>query len=76
MGILLFLSFMYVSSSVPFPSGSYAYSQLVPVTPSDQIGPAMSEFLWQYRGLDLLFQTLVLFATSICCLAMLRRELR
>jgi multisubunit Na+/H+ antiporter MnhB subunit len=35
----------------------------------------MSGFLWDFRGLDLFFQTLLLFATAICCLAMLKEEL-
>jgi hypothetical protein len=34
----------------------------------------MSGFLWNFRGLDLLMQTLILFATAISCLALLREE--
>ena len=36
----------------------------------------VSSFLWEYRGFDLLTQALLLFATAMCCLAMLREERR
>jgi hypothetical protein len=73
--VLLFISFMYVVNT-PFPADERAHypSQSVSTSDPNEIGPSMSGFLWGYKGFDLLMQTLVLFATSICCLAMLRRE--
>ena len=60
----------------PFPSSTLVHSELIPTKPGSQIGGAMSGFLWDYRGMDLVFQTLILFTTAICCLAMLREEMR
>jgi multisubunit Na+/H+ antiporter MnhB subunit len=71
---LLFLSFLYVVSSTPFPHAVYRSRELLPTQPSDALGGEMSNFLWNFRGLDLLMQTLVLFATAISCLALLREE--
>lgn len=72
--LLLFASFMYIVSTASFPAGSYAHSELIPTNPSSGIGGAMSNFLWNFRGLDLLIQTIILFTTAVCCLAMLREE--
>ncbi|MGD0803139.1 MAG: hypothetical protein ABSA11_03600 [Candidatus Bathyarchaeia archaeon] len=71
---LLFLSLIYVVSSTPFPHASYRSDELKPTEPSDALGSEMSGFLWNFRGLDLLMQTLILFATAISCLALLREE--
>ncbi len=72
--LLLFASFMYIVSTVSFPAGSFVHGELIPTNPPSGIGGAMSTFLWNFRGLDLLIQTIVLFATAVCCLAMLREE--
>ena len=72
--VLIFISLIFIVSSVPFPSSVFMGGQFIPTSPSDQIGPAMSGFLWDFRGFDLLMVTLVLFGVSICCLAMLREE--
>jgi multisubunit Na+/H+ antiporter MnhB subunit len=74
LSVLLFASFMYIVSTVPFPGGSYVHSELIPTNPPSRIGGAMSTFLWNFRGLDLLIQTIVLFTTAVCCLALLREE--
>jgi len=74
LSVLLFASFMYIVSTVSFPAGSYVHGELIPTNPPSGIGGAMSTFLWNYRGLDLLMQAVVLFATAVCCLAMLREE--
>lgn len=71
---LLFLSFLYVVSSTPFPHATYRSRELLPIQPSEELGGEMSNFLWNFRGLDLMMQTLVLFATAISCLALLREE--
>jgi len=39
---------------------------------ASQLGGGFSGFLWEYRGLDLAFQVLVLFAAAFSCLALLR----
>jgi multisubunit Na+/H+ antiporter MnhB subunit len=72
--VLLFLSLIYIVSSTPFPHASRDLATLLPIEPSDRLGSEMSSFLWDFRGLDLLMQTLILFATAISCLALLREE--
>jgi multisubunit Na+/H+ antiporter MnhB subunit len=72
--VLLFLSFLYLVSSTPFPHASYRSRELLPTEPADALGVEMSSFLWNFRGLDLVIQTLILFATAISCLALLREE--
>ena len=71
---LLFLSLLYVVSSTPFPHAKYRSRELLPIEPTDALGGEMSNFLWNFRGLDLMMQTLILFATAISCLALLREE--
>lgn len=68
--------FLYILASEPFPGSSLVHSEMIPVQPGSRIGGAMSGFLWDFRGMDLLFQTLVLFTTATCCLALLREEMR
>jgi multisubunit Na+/H+ antiporter MnhB subunit len=68
--------FLYILASEPFPSSSLVHSEMIPIQPGSRIGGAMSGFLWDFRGMDLMFQTLVLFTTATCCLALLREEMR
>ena len=72
--VLLFLSFLYLVSSTPFPHASYRSRELLPTETADALGAEMSGFLWNFRGLDMVIQTLILFATAISCLALLREE--
>jgi len=74
LGALLFFSFLLVVINEPFPVHSFRHGELVPIRPLRDIGMAVSGFLWEYRGFDLLMQALVLFVTAMCCLAMLREE--
>ena len=71
---LLFFSFLYVITSTPFPHTTYRSTRPLHIEPTDALGREMSGFLWDFRGLDLIMQTLVLFATAISCLALLREE--
>ncbi len=72
---LLLVAFVYLISSTPFPHASYtSIGTELPVSQGVDLGAGMSRFMWDYRGLDLMAQTLVLFATAIACLAMLREE--
>ncbi|MCX6648447.1 MAG: hypothetical protein NTV61_03560 [Candidatus Bathyarchaeota archaeon] len=71
---LLFLSLLYVVSTTPFPHASFLSRELLSTQQADQLGGEMSNFLWNFRGLDLMMQTLILFATAISCLALLREE--
>jgi len=73
---LIFGALTLVLVSAPFPSSRLVHSELISTQPGSQIGGAMSGFLWDFRGLDLVFQTLILFTTAICCLALLREEIR
>lgn len=71
--ILLFASLTYMLLKTPFKATPFIHEEIVSAEePSSEIGRAMSNFLWERRGFDLLMQTLVLFATAVCCLAMLR----
>ena len=71
---LLFLSLLYVVSTDPFPHAQYLSRELLSTRDADALGGEMSNFLWNFRGLDLMMQTLILFATAISCLALLREE--
>jgi multisubunit Na+/H+ antiporter MnhB subunit len=71
---LLFLSLIFVVFSTPFPHAKYRSRELLPIEPADALGGEMSNFLWNFRGFDLMMQTLILFATAISCLALLREE--
>lgn len=68
----LFASLMYVLLSTLFPVAHFIPGQLTHTEPFDEIGKNVSGFLWENRGLDLLIESLLLFATAVCCLAMLK----
>lgn len=72
--LLILASLIYILSNEPFPVSERVHNRMIPVEPEQGIGGAMSEFLWNFRGIDLLFQSIVLFTTAICCLALLREE--
>jgi len=72
--LLMFTSFMVVLTQSPFPHSTATHSEMIQTKPGSEIGGSMSRFLWDFRGLDLTFQTLILFSTAICCLALLREE--
>jgi multisubunit Na+/H+ antiporter MnhB subunit len=74
--VLIFGALTLVLVNDPFPSSKLVHSELIPTQPGSHIGGAMSGFLWDFRGLDLVFQTLILFTTAICCIALLREETR
>ena len=38
------------------------------------LGQEMFSFLWQYRGMDLIIQSVFLFTAIISCIALLRAE--
>jgi hypothetical protein len=65
-----------LTREIEFPFQEYASSVLetlsiVPAT-YDDITTAVSQFLWQNRGLDIISQSFVVFAAVICCIAMLK----
>ena len=65
-----------LSRDIRFPFHEYASTALetlsiVPKT-YDDITMAVSQFLWQNRGLDLVSQSFVVLAAIICCIAMLK----
>ena len=74
--ILIFAAFMVILAREPFPDSTLAHSELITRQPGSEIVATMSKFLWDFRGLDLTFQTLILFTTAICCLALLREEVQ
>ncbi|MBS7608984.1 NADH-quinone oxidoreductase subunit J [Candidatus Bathyarchaeota archaeon] len=41
---------------------------------SKTIGQDMSAFLWSQRGFEIILQGTILFASSLCCLALMRRK--
>ena len=71
----LALSFTWISLQVEFPyhEGGPG-TQLVPTEPYKEIAPAVSRFMWESRGQDIVLQSFVIFASVICCLAMLKEE--
>jgi multisubunit Na+/H+ antiporter MnhB subunit len=73
--VLVFAAFMVILTSEPFPSSTVVHSEFIPTQPGTEMGSTMSKFLWDFRGFDLVFQTLILFTTAICCLALLREEI-
>jgi hypothetical protein len=74
----LALSFAWLALQVEFPyhEGGPAApgTQLVPTEPYKEIAPAVSRFMWETRGQDIALQSFVIFASVICCLAMLKEE--
>ncbi|MBN1682755.1 hypothetical protein JW865_04305 [Candidatus Bathyarchaeota archaeon] len=72
--ILLFISFIFLLNSSPFPHSTYYNNDPRGniILAYEDPGTEMAGFLWDYRSLDLIFQTIVLFATAISCLALLR----
>jgi multisubunit Na+/H+ antiporter MnhB subunit len=71
---LLFFTLLYVVSTEPFPHAQFLSRELLSTRQPDELGGAMGNFLWDFRGLDLMMQSLILFATAISCLALLREE--
>jgi NADH:ubiquinone oxidoreductase subunit 6 (subunit J) len=65
-----------VTREIEFPLMKYALSTLetLSLVPStyDDITTAVSQFLWQNRGLDLVGQSFVVVTAVICCVAMLK----
>ncbi len=74
----LILSFSWLSLEVEFPyhegSPVGGGSTLVPTTPYRGIAPSVSRFMWETRGQDIALQSFVIFASLICCLAMLKED--
>jgi hypothetical protein len=71
----LALSFTWVSLQVEFPYHDEDQgTRLVPAEPYGEIAPAVSRFMWESRGLDIALQSFVIFASVVCCLAMLKEE--
>lgn len=71
---LIFLFFIYIISVEPFPFSNITHIAMMPTSQPDNLGKYMSQFLWNYRGFDLLMQSILLFSTAICCLALFKRE--
>lgn len=55
-----------------YPSPSYNPKQIAGTAEGSDLIVAMGGFLWDYRTLDLLDQTLILFATAAGCTALIR----
>jgi len=74
----LVLSFSWLSLQVEFPhyedDSVTPGTRLVPTEPYNGIAPAVSRFMWETRGQDIALQSFVIFASVICCLAMLKEE--
>jgi hypothetical protein len=68
-------SFSWLSIQVEFPyHEADPGTRLVPAEPYNEIAPAVSRFMWEIRGQDVALQSFVIFASVICCLAMLKEE--
>jgi multisubunit Na+/H+ antiporter MnhB subunit len=71
---LLFLTFLYVISTVPFPHSVFRSREVLPIRPSDELGAGMSLFLWNFRGIDMLIASILLITTAMSCITLLREE--
>jgi hypothetical protein len=71
---LILIAFIYILSTEPFPHNKLTHIAMIPTSQSDNLGKYMGQFMWNFRGLDLLMQSILLFSTAICCLALFRRE--
>ncbi|MCX6643286.1 MAG: hypothetical protein NTV15_07845 [Candidatus Bathyarchaeota archaeon] len=71
---LLFLTFLYVISTVPFPHAVFRSREVLPIRPSDELGAGMSLFLWNFRGIDMLIASILLITTAMSCITLLRGE--
>ena len=73
---VMVLAGIVLTREIQFPFQEYASSALetLAITPVtyDDITTAVSQFLWQNRGLDLVSQSFVVLAAVICCIAMLK----
>jgi hypothetical protein len=69
--LLIEISFPYMEHS-----SNIMESPNVPDTSYDEITTGVSQFLWDYRSLDLVSQSFVVTVAVICCLAMLKSERR
>ncbi len=79
LSILAVIAFYMLIAQNSFPAFKYAVlskkelsEHLVKIT--QPIGPNVSFFMWKKRDIDLIAQAFVLFAASVACLAILRRE--
>ncbi len=72
--VLAALLLLFIVQTAPFPLMSAVYPPQT-ADPGDlsTVGQQMSGFLWGYRSLDLVAQAVLLLASAIGCLAMLRR---
>ena len=73
------LIFSTLIAEYDFPIFKYADPDQPPILVENEtaiIGPKVSQFLWNYRVIDLIAQAFVLFAAAACCVALLRTEER
>ena len=72
---VLGLALSWISFLVEFPyHKADPTTELVPTEPYKEIAPAVSRFMWETRGQDIALQSFVIFASVVCCLAMLKEE--
>lgn len=71
---LLFLTFLYIISTVPFPHSVFRSREVLPIRPSEELGAGMSLFLWNFRGMDMLIASILLITTAMSCITLLREE--
>lgn len=70
--MLIIATYATTQYGAAFPEPVMSEEQLASTTDAGEIVYPMSGFLWDYRGLDLLMQSVVLFAAATGCTAMLR----
>ncbi len=61
---------------IQHPFHAFSYEQVADrlLPDSGDLGPGASQFMWTYRGLDIVAQAFAIFAAAIACLAMLRSD--
>jgi len=57
-----------------FPAFEYAVEERNLTRTDELMFRGVSSFMWEERGMDLLAQAIVLLASAVGCLALLRRE--
>ena len=72
--VLLFFASFPVDLGLPPLTPSLISRQLAPLSSFDELPTIVSTFLWDHRSIDLIGQALVILASVICCLTLLKSE--
>jgi hypothetical protein len=78
--VVALLVFSWLTVEVSFPLFEYTTDlgreHLIPTEPFDYVAGSVSRFLWENRALDLMVQAFVIVVAVVCCLALLKPEVK